>query len=420
MVVCGSAVVGELVTTRGATQFTYEESWRTDLASTPLSLSMPLAGASYTNRVVDVYLRGLLPDNEAVLERWGREFGASVASPVGLLAHVGEDIPGAMQIVRPDRLEAVLTGRDRVEWMDDEDVAALLRGVRSDQTAWHGSDGEGRWSLAGMQAKIALLHADGRWGRPYGRRPTTHILKPAIAGLNDHDLNEHLCLSAASALGLRAAFTEVVEFAGERAIVVERYDRITRGRTVTRVHQEDLCQALSVPPRRKYQAEGGPGPADIAALLRARIPRPDNETAIAAFVDALILNWIIGAPDAHAKNYSVLLAGRQIRLAPLYDVASALPYPDVYAPKVKMAMKIGSSYSIGLVARRAWQELAASVGMDPSTVVDRAIDLSRRAPDAFATAAAQPGVIGLKSPLPTRLVDIVGERAIACLGDLTA
>jgi serine/threonine-protein kinase HipA len=52
---------------------------------------------------------------------------------------------------------------------------------------------------------------------PTGSTPTTHIVKPAIDGLDDHDLNEHLCLTVARRVGLRAAFTEVRDFDGERA-----------------------------------------------------------------------------------------------------------------------------------------------------------------------------------------------------------
>jgi hypothetical protein len=44
------------------------------------------------------------------------------------------------------------------------------------------------------------------------------------------------------------------------------------------------------------------------------------------FAGALAFNWLIASTDAHAKNYGLLLAGRQIRLAPLYDIASILPY----------------------------------------------------------------------------------------------
>jgi hypothetical protein len=114
-----------------------------------------------------------------------------------------------------------------------------------------------QFSLAGAQANTALLFQDGKWGVPAGATPTSHILKPAVAGLDDHDLNEHLCLDAAGKAGLLVARTRISRFGEESAIVAERYDRLQVDDQVARIHQEDLCQALGVPPSRKYQNEGG-------------------------------------------------------------------------------------------------------------------------------------------------------------------
>ncbi len=130
------------------------------------------------------------------------------------------------------------------------------------------------------------------------------------------------------------------------AVVVTRYDRRVRADgEIERVHQEDLCQAPGVPPSRKYQNEGGPAPSDIARLLRGAMPADAVEDAVRRFADALAWNWLIGGTDAHAKNHSLLLAGDQIRLAPLYDVASALPY-GTHEKKLRLAMKIGGDYAV--------------------------------------------------------------------------
>src|SRR5262249_2084174 len=159
----------------------------------------------------------------------------------------------------------------------------------------------------------------GRWGVPSGRTPTTHILKPPMPELNGHVENEHFCLALARELGLPAAASDVRRFDKEIAIVVERYDRVQiRGR-LTRVHQEDICQRLGVRPARKYESEGGPGIRGIAELLRTHSSARDDD--LATFLDAIAFNWLIAGSDAHAKNYSILLAGGgQVRLAPLYDL----------------------------------------------------------------------------------------------------
>ena len=143
---------------------------------------------------------------------------------------------------------------------------------------------------------------------PYGSTLTTHILKPTIAGFDHHDINEHLCLAAARRAGLLAVRTQLTRFGGVSAVVVKRFDRRPASQAFGRVHQEDLCQAMSVPPSGKYQSEGGPGPGEVAALLR-RVMRPGEAyAALWRFADALIWNWLIAGTDAHAKNYSILLA----------------------------------------------------------------------------------------------------------------
>jgi serine/threonine-protein kinase HipA len=397
-------------------QFTYDRAWQSGESATPLSLSMPFGTATHEDDVVRPFLRGLLPDNENVIQRWARDYQTSPTNPFGLLRHVGEDCAGAVQFVRLDRVAAVISGEGGIEWLDEGEVGRRLRDLRRDPTAWHATE-NGQFSLAGAQAKMAL-HLDpqrGRWGAPHGATPTTHILKPAVTGFDDHDLNEHLCLEAARLAGLPAARSHVATFDGERAIVVERYDRRgdSDGRLV-RIHQEDMCQALAVAPSDKYQMDGGPGPERIVALLREEMAPPAvAEEDVAGFVEALGLNWVLAGTDAHAKNYSLLLSGRRVRLAPLYDVASFLPY-ESFVPKLKMAMRIGGEYRIGVVEARHWRRLAEGVGLDGDTVVERLDRLAERLPEAVATAASADAVEELRSDLPGRLVEAVTARAKVC------
>jgi serine/threonine-protein kinase HipA len=264
------------------------------------------------------------------------------------------------------------------------------------------------------QAKTALPLDGNRWGIPSGSIPTTHILKPAIAGLDDHGLNEHLCLDAARRAGLIAARSMIAQFADETAVVVTRYDRrLAADGIIARVHQEDLCQALGVAPSGKYQNEGGPTPAQIVRLLRNGMPPQVGEDAVRRFADALIWNWLIGGTDAHAKNYSVLLAGDQARLAPLYDIASALPY-GTHERKLRLAMKIGASYEV-YPQRNRWPDAARDLGLDAVALVDRARQPARIAPQALADAVSTRAVIALDRDLPRRLLDLVTDRAGRCL-----
>lgn len=415
VVVLDDALAGTLTRLPGGRlRFDYDDAYRERPNPTPLSVSMPTQVRSHPDGAITPWLWGLLPDNEAVLSRWARDFHASASSPFSMLATpIGHDCAGAVRFAAPDAVDDVLGRAGQVTWLTEKEVADRLRELREDATAWLGREFTGQFSLAGAQAKTALLHEDGRWGVPSGAAATSHILKPAVAGLDDHDLNEHLCLDAARRAGLVVARTHVARFGEESAIVVDRYDRRPLDGRLVRIHQEDVCQAVGVPPSRKYQNEGGPGPKETAGLIRESLPPRAADEAIWRFLDALAWNWLIAGTDAHAKNYSLLLASGQVRLAPLYDVASALPY-GMHEKKLRFAMKIGGDYRV-YPYRNTWPQAAGDLGLDPERAVARVGELAARAPDAFAEAASAPEVASLERLLPARLVDLVADRVERCV-----
>ncbi len=407
----------------GALSLRYDPAYRSSALAVPVSLSMPLLKPTSSGSVVRAFCQGLLPDNEAVLERWGRDFQVSAGNPFALLTHVGADCAGAVQFVEPDRIESLLAQEGTVVPLTEQQIAARLRTLRQDPSTWHLA-GAGQFSLAGAQAKTAL-HFDseiGQWGDPTGAVPTTHILKPAITGFDEHDLNEHLCLGAAQIAGLRSAQSRVLPFGDERAVVVDRYDRFFAGHgQVARIHQEDMCQACGQPPIAKYQSEGGPSPEQIIALIRASVREPSVVALeVSRFVDALAFNWLIAGTDAHAKNYSMLLTARQIRLAPLYDLASSLAYPDMYLPRLRLAMKIGSEYRISAITGRHWRAFAVRNGLDAEAVLTRIDELAYRLPAAFREAGSADAVTALRSGLPDRLTANIKEHAEQCRQSLQA
>ncbi|MGH3305158.1 MAG: type II toxin-antitoxin system HipA family toxin [Streptosporangiaceae bacterium] len=414
VVILGNVIAGKVTRLAGGRlRFDYDETYRSRPDATPLSVSMPVQIPSQPDRVIKPWLWGLLPDNDAVLARWSRRFQVSTSSPLALLATpIGRDCAGAVRFANPDQVEAALNRPGRIDWLTEDMVGERLRELKDDSTAWLGGNFSGQFSLAGAQSKTALLFRDGHWGVPSGATPTTHILKPTIAGFDDHDLNEHLCLAAARRAGLVAVRTRVSVFGTTSAVVVERYDRRATGRHVRRIHQEDICQALSVAPWGKYQNEGGPGPGDIADLMRRLMAPSAADDSIWRFADALIWNWLVAGTDAHAKNYSLLLAGDQVRLAPLYDISSALPY-GTHERKLRMAMKIGGAYGIA-PRRNAWPLTARDLGLPAAELVDRVHELAALIPDAFADAARSPDVTTLGRTLPSKLVDLVAERASQC------
>ena len=196
------------------------------------------------------------------------------------------------------------------------------------------------------------------------------------------------------------------------AIVVERYDRVRMEGFIRRLHQEDTCQALGLPPTGKYENEGGPGVPPIVELLRTYSSRPIDD--VWTFIQALALNWLIGGTDAHAKNYSVLIgAGGRARLAPLYDIASTLPY-DFDFKKLRLAMKIGGKYLLDDISLRHWNKLASSVRLDEEQVRTKCLDLAERLPDALADVINTARADGLDNVVLQRLSEVITIRSTRC------
>lgn len=412
LVLLSDRVIGRVTQDdRARLSFIYDEAWRDIRGAYPLSLSMPLAAIEHRHDEISAYIWGLLPDNELVLDRWAKRFQVSPRNPFALIANVGEDCAGAVQFVRPERLDAVLEGEaGDVAWLEEPEIAARIRQLREDQSAWRRPGDTGQFSLAGAQPKTALLLQDGRWGVPSGRIPTTHILKPPSADFDGHAENEHFCLALARALGLPVATSTVMRFEDEVVFVVDRYDRQATDRGVIRIHQEDMCQALGVPPTHKYENEGGPGVSAIAGLLRehSRAPVEDVQT----FLDAVALNWLIGGTDAHAKNYSILIgAAGRIRLAPLYDVASILPYDDFDAMRVKLAMKIGGKYRLRDISPRSWEKVADELGLDQRAVSERIRAMADALPAAAEGVQRDMRDAGMAHEIVDRLADRLKEHA---------
>jgi serine/threonine-protein kinase HipA len=199
-------------------------------------------------------------------------------------------------------------------------------------------------------------------------------------------VNEFVCLRAAGHLGLRTAHVELVDFGGAKTLVSTRYDR-GRGPDGVwlRLHQEDLLQAMSCPPSKKYQSDGGPSVKNVAALF-ATLALPDRELVRSSFFDALAFNVLVGGTDAHAKNYSLLLRGSRVALAPLYDVASYAPYLSK-GEAARSSMKIGSGWQVRDLTVQDWADVGAPLGLDPDDAMSRVERLRMGLPGAVAAAA---------------------------------
>ena len=355
----------------GAVDFQYDESWLAWEHAIPVSLSLPLREDRYIGDPVLAVLENLLPDHDEIRRRMAERLHAEGADPYSLLATVGRDCAGALQFL-PDDIKPGPAGVVQGKPVDNASIARML-GELGDAPLGLKPDEEFRISIAGAQEKTALLRWKGKWHRPEGTTPTTHILKPQIGRLpNGIDLsqsveNEYLCMKLAEAFGLPTAAVEIAEFDGTRALVIERFDRqwTTEGRLL-RLPQEDCCQALSVPPSRKYESDGGPGMARVLDLLKGS-DEPQRDRRL--FLKAQILFWLIGATDGHAKNFSIFLRpGSRFVLAPLYDVMSAQPAlaaGQLRRNQMKLAMVVGKNRhaAIDRIAPRHFVQTAEASGM---------------------------------------------------------
>jgi serine/threonine-protein kinase HipA len=422
---CFEVRAGELVDGPDDLLFAYDEGWLSR-GMPPLSQSLPLDG-TFAPGAPAAFFGGLLPEG-APRELLARRLGISPGNDFDLLRALGGDTAGAIGLLAPDLGPAPgedagwaggpaapgitpAAGGGGVEWLDDAQLGELVeelprRPMHADES------GEYRLSLAGVQDKLpVVLGGDGRVGLTKGPTPSTHILKTPIERLEDTVVNEAACLAIGRRLGLEVVNAQPRRAAGREFLLVERYDRESIDGDMRRRHQEDFCQALGVPARRKYESEGGPGLGELFALLRRAVAVPAREAP--RLLEYVALSFLVGNNDAHAKNYSLLYLPHspRARLAPAYDVLSTIAYRKAKNMSRKMAMKIGGEYRPDYVRSRHLDRLLADAGLGRATARRRLRAMAADAPAAARATRAEFERAGWGAPILERIVAIVEERA---------
>jgi serine/threonine-protein kinase HipA len=371
--------VGTWALTRGTHVLQYDPSWLESPAGRPLSLSLPFTPGNVPHRGIMVgnFFDNLLPDSDTIRARLRTRFGTASTDAFDLLTAIGRDCVGAVQLLSQgeepigfDEIKGVPLSESGVE----EAIAAGL----SQAHAFGQSESPAfRISLAGAQEKTALLFHRGRWCRPLGPTPTTHIFKLPLGllghlqmDMRDSVENEWLCLRLMHAFGLEVPSCEILTFGSRKVLSVERFDRVRQtARWIARLPQEDFCQALGFASTKRYESDGGPGMREILRVLDSSSRAVEDKRA---FLKAQIIFWMLAAIDGHAKNFSIFHErGRTYRLTPFYDVLSAWPIIGRGAKhlewqKAKMAMAVrvkNAHWKLGEIKPRHWDALSRSAGL---------------------------------------------------------
>lgn len=380
------------VDSTGRHELAYAEEWLASEHGRPVSLSMPLRpGAAYRGDVVRHYFENLLPDNRLIRERLQARFHTPSTSAQDLLAEVGRDCVGALAILPEGEFPE---GFDRIEGvpLTDAQIEQALGRVTVD--ARHAEEDDFRISIAGAQEKTAFVRHDGRWMRPTGATPTTHIFKlplgvpPSGIDLTTSVENEWLCARILAAYGVPAAQGDIARFGERTVLIVPRFDRqlSSDGSWLLRLPQEDFAQVCGVGPDAKYQAEGGPG---IRAILERLLGSSHADADRQDFFRTQVLFWMLTAIDGHAKNFSVFIEPRgRFHLTPRYDVLSAYPVlghgKGKLAPeKVKMAMAVRGKnrhYKWHEIRRSHFEQTAKDCGLGSSAqaLIDELVERTPR------------------------------------------
>ncbi|WP_428343238.1 HipA domain-containing protein [Mycobacterium sp.] len=221
-------------------------------------------------------------------------------------------------------------------------------------------------SLAGAQDKLLLTRVNGQWRMPIDGYPSTHIIKPTTVWPHSAE-NEALILALSRRCGLSDNAVWIERIGNTTALVAERYDRsVHSDGTIHRLHQEDMCQAVGIRPKDKYEI-GRPS-EHMARVLREFADTPLQE--ITNIFKQVAFRAIVGDEDGHGKNYSLMLHEGVVKVSPLYDSLSTLEYPELSGT---MGAKIGAQQSLAKVDRQALLAEAKAMGL-PARTAEQALD----------------------------------------------
>lgn len=348
--------------------FQYDKNWLVFKDRFPLSLALALVEKTHGHLETKSFFENLLPEGEIknLIEAHGK---SSIKSEFGFLQEFGGDCAGAFKIL-PEKAKIIQSKTPRKE-LRLEVIFKYLNEKKSLTDVILNKEG-GKFSLAGAQDKFAVIFEKNKIYLPLDGSPTTHIIKPHVRYFNStHDTpyNEYLCMKLAAAVGLNVPKVDIIE--GEYPLfIVERFDRTQTKTGISRIHQQDFCQAQGITSLKKYESDGGPTFANNYNLVKANSSAPIPD--LNQLLKWLIFNLVIGNNDSHSKNLAFLQTGEGIRLAPFYDLLSTSVYKEIGQ---NFAFKIGGQNLWFKLKTRLFDRVSAELDLKEDVLPKMALKL---------------------------------------------
>jgi serine/threonine-protein kinase HipA len=410
---------------RGYMSFAYDPEWLASPAAYPVSQSIPLRDGAFDHQAIEPFFDGLLPDKKDVRRQIGALFDVAPTDEFGILEHIGRDCAGALMLIRPDQAEQPELSGAHTAPISNDDLAKRI--AELPQRPLFVDEDEVVLSLAGVNDKAAVYidPTTQEISLPIGGYPSTHILKIDIERLRDSTRTEHFCMKLARKIGLDAAHTKIRIFSDRPVLFVTRFDRAyaqtSSGVRVTRLHQEDFCQALGVNPDVKYERQGGPNLAAMFALTRQASTIPARD--IPKLLGFVIFNFLIGNPDAHAKNYSLIYRQRpqsvQTAISPLYDVNNGAAFRDCFkSQRARLAQSIGGCFDPTELDWSHWATQARTIGSSPTALRKALLTMAKKVQEAMTPLRDELRDTDADSPRLDLIVDDVSNRCEAWIRKL--
>ena len=316
-------------------------------AFAPISISMSDLNRTYSEKECLPFFEGLLPEGE--IRRQIADYAhVPATSVIKLLERFGADIAGALVITGED-----FTPIDEFGYSEISEAEIKQRISQKTKIPLILSGNRIRLSLAGAENKVPVLFRNGKYYLPVGSAASSHIIKATDEFVD----NEFICNRLAHYCGLSVPEMKTVDFDGKPALLITRYDRtVAEGGAVSRLHQEDFCQALGIMSQNKYEENGGPGWSNAMALILNNSDNPTED--LGSFLRVTLFNFIIGNCDAHAKNFSMLYNKNLKRkhLAPFYDIVCSSIYEQFDR---SLAMRIGKQRELNRITKSDFEGLAS-------------------------------------------------------------